>query len=348
MRKEETVRIEESATGGADVWSPNSSSSAVDHLVVMVHGILGSTANWKFAAAQFVRTIPDKVIVHCSESNMHKLSLDGVDVMGERLAMEIIEVVNKRHEIKKISFVSHSVGGLVARYTIGRLYRPADTDILNVENSKGTMVGLEAMNFITIASPHLGSRGNRQVPFLFGVTAIEKVAFHVIHWLFGRTGKHLFLSDNDKGKPPLLLRMINDHSDLHFMSALNSFRRRVAYSNVGYDHIVGWRTSSIRRKSELPMWEEPECKRYPHIVYQELSKGCVHSEDSIDVLVVDGKCDMLEEKIVTALTRFSWERVDVSFHNSRQRFDAHNAIQVSSLTLFQHQPSLPVVSLSTI
>jgi len=72
--------------------------------------------------------------------------------------------------MRKISFVAHSVGGLVARYAIGRLYRPPEkgstTDSCNEESkegSVGTIGGLEAMNFIAVATPHLGSRGNKQV-----------------------------------------------------------------------------------------------------------------------------------------------------------------------------------------
>jgi hypothetical protein len=60
---------------------------------------------------------------------------------------------------------------------------------------------------------------NIQVPFLFGVTAIEKIACCVIHFIFRRTGKHLFLTDNDDGKPPLLQRMVDDCGDLQFMYA---------------------------------------------------------------------------------------------------------------------------------
>jgi hypothetical protein len=98
---------------------------------------------------------------------MYKLTLDGVDVMGERLAQEIVEETNKRPQIRKISFVAHSVGGLVARYAIGRLYRPPKQTSQSSQNlnntNKGTIHGLEAVNFITVASPHLGSRGNKQV-----------------------------------------------------------------------------------------------------------------------------------------------------------------------------------------
>ncbi|CAA2978456.1 lipase YOR059C [Olea europaea subsp. europaea] len=75
--------------GGEDLFSCKQSDGSVDHLVIMVHGILGSARDWKFAAEQFVSKLPDKVFVHCSERNIAKLTLDGVDVMGERLAEEV-------------------------------------------------------------------------------------------------------------------------------------------------------------------------------------------------------------------------------------------------------------------
>ncbi|KAJ0970704.1 hypothetical protein J5N97_018663 [Dioscorea zingiberensis] len=331
--------VEETFNGGMDVLSSSDQkTSSADHIVIMVHGILGSTADWKFAADRFVRELPDKVIVHCSDRNMYKLTLDGVDIMGERLAEEVIEVINRRPEARKISFIAHSVGGLVARYAIGRLYRPprrkAGEDLSGDVGdgiSGGTICGLEAMNFITVATPHLGSRGNKQVPFLFGVIAIEKVASSVIHLIFRRTGRHLFLNDNDEGEPPLLQRMLDDCGELSFMSALRAFKRRVAYANVGYDHIVGWRTSSIRRNSELPKWKESLREKYPHIVYEEKSEGKNDDKCTMDSTTVSN-CDALEEELVTGLNRVPWERVDVSFHTSRLRFAAHSVIQVKHTT----------------
>lgn len=56
-----------------------------------------------------------------------------------------------------------------------------------------------------------------QVPFLFGFNTMEKVAAYVIHWIFRRTGRHLFLTDTDEGESPLLQRMIDDQGDLYFM-----------------------------------------------------------------------------------------------------------------------------------
>ncbi|XP_074372683.1 lipid droplet phospholipase 1-like [Apium graveolens] len=324
-----------SIDGGEDVFSSKQSDvSSADHLVVMVHGILGSTANWKFAAEQFVRMLPDKVFVHRSEKNMAMLTLDGVDIMGKRLAEEVFELIKQNPDLRKISFVAHSLGGLAARYAIGKLYGPCKTESegnLSAdagEESKGTIGGLVPVNFITVATPHLGSRGNKQVPFLFGVTALEKVAAGVSHWIFKRTGRHLFLTDDEDGKPPLLKRMVDDHEDCYFMSGLRSFKRRVAYSNAGYDHIVGWRTASIRRAVELPKWEDSVNEKYPHIVHEELCKAC-DDERGYHIPVGVDSLENLEEELVTGLSRVSWEKVDVSFHSSSiLRFAAHSVIQV--------------------
>lgn len=342
------VCSEEIVNGGDDVYSCKESDvSSADHLVVMVHGILGSSSDWKFGSEQFVKSLHDKVFVHCSERNMAILTLDGVDVMGERLAQEVVEVIKRKPGLRKISFIAHSVGGIVARYAIGRLYRPPrDENVENlptnasVQELEATIAGLEPINFITVATPHLGSRGNKQVPFLFGVTAFEKAAGQVIHWIFRRTGRHLFLTDDDEGKPPLLKRMLSDDGDLQFMSALHLFRRRVAYSNVGYDHIVGWRTSSIRRNSELPKWEDSLNEKYPHIVYEERCKA-YDSERLESVVVENNDLDLIEEELVTGLSRVSWEKVDVSFHSSRLRFAAHSVIQVKEF--YMHSEGADVI-----
>jgi len=178
------------------------------------------------------------------------------------LIIQVRQVVQRRRNLRKISFVAHSLGGLISRYAIGKLYEHpiGEEPRLNMykhsheedQYGGGKLAGLEPMNFITSATPHLGSRCNKQLPFLFGVPLLERTAAEAAHLIVGRTGKHLFLSDKDDEKPPLLVRMVEDCDDGKFMSALRSFKRRVAYANITYDHIVGWRTSSIRREHELP------------------------------------------------------------------------------------------------
>ncbi|XP_050373130.1 uncharacterized protein LOC126790822 [Argentina anserina] len=337
-------------SAGVDVFdaaaAANNNNAVPEHLVVMVNGIIGSASDWRYAADQFVKKLPDKVIVHPSECNSSRLTFDGVDLMGERLAEEVLAVVRKRSEVRKISFVAHSLGGLVARYAIGRLYEPSpkpeasgDNGICLIEGytnnltqsldqpNQGTIAGLQAMNFITVATPHLGSRGNKQLPFLCGLPFLERRASEAAHFIVGRSGKHLFLTDKDDGRPPLLLRMVNDSDDLKFISSLRAFKRRVAYANANFDHMVGWRTSSIRRQHELPKSNLLVIdEKYPHIVHvKQETFDDIHNnalsaaeEQNID----------LEEKMIRGLTQIPWERVDVSFQKSRQRLIAHNTIQV--------------------
>ncbi|KAL8493254.1 hypothetical protein ACS0TY_024465 [Phlomoides rotata] len=351
-KKERKVEVE-SADGGEDVFDAAAAEARVaDHLVIMVNGIIGSAADWRYAGEQFVKNLPDKVIVHRSECNPFRLTFDGVDKMGERLAEEVMDVIRRWHGVHKISFVAHSLGGLVARYAIGRLYglspRTESTSIPiyspngEAKTSSSTsqpdqfyeanIGGLEPVNFVTFATPHLGSRGHNQLPLLCGLPFLEKSASQTAHLIAGRSGKHLFLTDNDDGKPPLLLRMVNDSDDLHFMSALRSFKRRVAYANANYDHVVGWRTSSIRRQNELPKSNIlVNDLKYPHIVHIERSATeDVNSKASsaVGTQIID-----LEEEMITGLNQVCWERIDVSFHKSSQRYVAHNTIQVKSYWL---------------
>ncbi|KAA8535490.1 hypothetical protein F0562_030493 [Nyssa sinensis] len=351
-KKGQKVEVD-SANGGEDVFDAVSVEAKVgpDHLVIMVNGIIGSASDWRYAAKQFVKKLPDKVIVHRSKCNSSTLTFDGVDQMGERLAEEVLDVVGRWPEVKKISFVAHSLGGLVARYAIGRLYEllpkmeslgitgncssvdQSNNSVQGLEQRyEARIAGLEPMNFITFATPHLGSRGHKQLPFLCGLPFLERKASETAHWIAGRSGKHLFLNDIDNGRPPLLLRMVNDSGDLKFMSALRSFRRRVAYSNANYDHMVGWSTSSIRRHYELPKSNLlARDEKYPHVVYFE-PESTVYIHNKASPIVGDQTND-LEEEMIQGLTQVPWERVDVSFRKSTQRYVAHNTIQVNSYWL---------------
>ncbi|TMW88210.1 hypothetical protein EJD97_018899 [Solanum chilense] len=351
LKKGQKVKIE-SVNDGEDVFDAASARAKLqpEHLVVMVNGLVGSSADWRYAAEQFVKRLPEKIVVHCSECNYSMLTFDGVDRMGERLAKEVEDVIKRWPGVRKISFVAHSLGGLVARYAIGRLYEPPMktevaglnrsclvreenvSDQCHKQSSEETVAGLEPVNFITVATPHLGSRGHKQLPLLCGLPLLEKGALQTAHWIAGRSGKHLFLTDKDNGKPPLLLRMVNDSDDLMFMSGLRSFKRRVAYANANYDHVVGWRTSSIRRQDELPKSNlQIKDEKYPHIVNveQETTLDINHKLSSLE----GKKMADLEEEMIEGLTQVPWERIDVSFHESRQRYVAHNTIQVKTYWL---------------
>ncbi|KAM2925782.1 hypothetical protein FF1_043250 [Malus domestica] len=320
------------------------------HLIILVNGLIGSAENWKYAAKEFLKRYPEDVVAHCSECNSSMLTFDGVDVMGERLAEEVISVIKRHPSVQKISFVGHSLGGLIARYAIGRLYERNITGELSQENGEHRrdgvedpllkqkvqrkIAGLEPMNFITSATPHLGSWGHNQVPVFCGVKPLEKVAART-SWCLGRSGRHLFLTDRNDGKPPLLLQMVHDTEDLKFISALQSFKRRVAYANVRFDHLVGWSTSSLRRKKELPKLKNlSRDDKYRHIVNVETIKSPSPQEELPLEAIASGREKIdFEEEMIRNLTKMSWERVDVNFSGSKQRYLAHSTIQVKNTCL---------------
>lgn len=105
----------------------------------------------------------------------HEFSISSAN----RNLYQVISVVASKPFLQKISFVGHSLGGLIARYAIGILYEKAvpkcsleehgaceyhPVGVKSVdEKIKGKIAGLEPMNFITFATPHLGSRFHKQV-----------------------------------------------------------------------------------------------------------------------------------------------------------------------------------------
>ncbi|KAL1214194.1 hypothetical protein V5N11_034728 [Cardamine amara subsp. amara] len=293
------------------------------HLVVMVNGLIGSSQDWRFAAKQMLKKYPQDLVVHCSKRNHSTQTFVGVDVMGERLAEEVRSVIKRHPSLQKISFVGHSLVKDIG-------------DNCPIEEPKERIAGLEPVYFITSASPHLGSRGHKQVPLFSGSHALERLARRM-SWCLGKTGKHLFLADSDGGKRDdgkhlLLIRMVYDSRDLKFISALRCFKRRIAYANTSFDHLVGWSTSSIRHHNELPKLQRaPVSEKYPHIVNVEAAVTTSNRKEDRSGTNSNGFKNLdKEEEMIRELTKLSWERVDVSFRGTLQRFLAHNTIQVKT------------------
>ncbi|KAE8997911.1 hypothetical protein PR003_g11526 [Phytophthora rubi] len=149
------------------------------HLVVLQHGLLGSTHDF----ARFVEIFrspfqADELLLHTGESNATSFfqTYDGVDQGGERLADEIQQLAAKMPKLQKLSMIGHSLGGLYNRYCIGLLL------------SRGFFDNVEPVNFVTLATPHLGIRRPRR-----GAT---NVVFNALMpKIFSRTGAQLTLID---------------------------------------------------------------------------------------------------------------------------------------------------------
>eukprot|EP00252_Welwitschia_mirabilis_P026288 TRINITY_DN8553_c0_g1_i2.p1 TRINITY_DN8553_c0_g1~~TRINITY_DN8553_c0_g1_i2.p1 ORF type:complete len:378 (+),score=75.43 TRINITY_DN8553_c0_g1_i2:187-1320(+) len=349
-----------------------------DHLLVLVHGILASPSDWKYFESELKRRIGQNYLIYASADNSYTQTLHGIDVSGRRLAEEVRKVIAKTPSLRKISFVAHSLGGLFARYAIAILYREnqdlyhssGKTGLIlsdekpvaklqehNPKFPKATIAGLEAVNFITLATPHLGVRGKKQLPFLFGVPLLERLAPYVAQLVIRRTGRQLFLLDGKANRPPLLLLMASDCEHGKFISTLAAFRSRILYANVSYDHMVGWRTSSIRRESELIKPPKRSVDGYKHIVSAVYSPPVITDGPSYPPGTAEAKeaaqttpsseyaedyYDILEEQMIQGLQRVGWKKVDVSFHSAFWPFFAHNNIHVKQEWL--HYEGAGVVS----
>lgn len=346
-------------TRGKSPWGTTTLKNEPDHLLVLVHGILASPSDWIYVEAELKRRLGRNFLIYASSTNTYTKTFDGIDGAGRRLADEVIQVVQKTDGLKKISFLAHSLGGLFARYAVAVLYSASaaltdqsgdysctSSNLDKSSSKQGLIAGLEPMNFITLATPHLGVRGRRQLPFLLGVPFLEKLAVPMAPFVAGRTGAQLFLTDGKPNKPPLLLRMASDCEDGKFLSALGAFRCRTLYANVSYDHMVGWRTSSIRRERELVKPPRRSLDGYKHIVDVEYcppisssdgphfppeaakAKEAAQNEPSIKNTVEYH--EIMEEEMIRGLQQLGWKKVDVSFHSAFWPFLAHNNIHVKN------------------
>ncbi|KAK8936025.1 hypothetical protein KSP39_PZI013730 [Platanthera zijinensis] len=336
-----------------------------DHLLVLVHGILASPKDWTYAKAELKKQLGGKFLIYVSSSNTYIKTFSGIDGAGRRLAEEVLCVVQKTKSLKKISFLAHSLGGLFTRYAIailyssGSLYSSQHKDSIHSDDenpdkserisSLGQIAGLEPINFITLATPHLGVRGRKQLPFLLGLPFLEKLAAPLAPMLTGKTGRQLFITDGKPEQLPLLLRMTSDSSDLKFISSLAAFKNRVLYANVSYDHMVGWRTSSIRRESELIKPPQQSLDGYKHIVNvqycppissggprfpPEAAKAKEAAKNAPSTQNTAEYHDIVEEEMIHGLQRVGWKKVDVSFHSAFLPFFAHNNIHVKNEWLY--------------
>ncbi|MBA0723875.1 hypothetical protein Golax_004419, partial [Gossypium laxum] len=331
-----------------------------DHLLVLVHGILASPSDWTYAEAELKRRLGRNFLIYASSCNSHTKTFAGVDGAGKRLAEEVLQVVKKRESLKRISFLAHSLGGLFARYAVAVLYSESDssgTQSNNVTDSsdgnlqtstpsrQGMIAGLEPVSFITLATPHLGVRGRKQLPFLLGLPLLEKLAPPIAPFVVGRTGKQLFLTDGKPSRPPLLLRMASDCEEGKFLSALGAFRNRTVYANVSYDHMVGWRTSSIRREKELVKPPSQSLDGYKHVVDVdycppvssdgphfplEAAKAKAAAKNAPNIKNTAEYHELMEEEMIQGLQKLGWKKIDVSFHSSLWPFFAHNNIHVKN------------------
>ncbi|KAI5793167.1 putative serine esterase-domain-containing protein [Geopyxis carbonaria] len=201
-----------------------------DHLCVLVHGLWGNPSHWN----SLIDTVesrhgPTGLHILACKSNAGQYTYDGIETGGERVAREIEEALEEYGregvEIKKISIIGYSLGGLISRYAIGLLY------------SKGYFQRIRPVNYTSFATPHLGVR-----------TPLLGWHNHVWNVLGARTlsvsGRQLFLIDKFRGTDRPLLDVLADKNSV-FFKGLMMFENKALYANVVNDPSTCFYTAGI-------------------------------------------------------------------------------------------------------
>mmetsp|Transcript_13281 Transcript_13281/g.21795 ORF Transcript_13281/g.21795 Transcript_13281/m.21795 type:complete len:501 (-) Transcript_13281:324-1826(-) len=200
------------------------------HLIVVSHGLWGTASHVSFLGTRLKEHFGESAVVLLPRGNEWKQSMDGIDVCGERIANEVIAELKRFPTLKKFSIIGFSLGGLWSRYAVGVLYE------------KGILPSrLEPTNFITLASPHLGSRRTPR-------TAWNRVWNWGAETMFGNAGRQLVLEErypSDTKDPPRPLLLVMCDPDSPFLKGLASFKRRTVYANTVNDHTVPYCTASL-------------------------------------------------------------------------------------------------------
>ncbi|RMX67612.1 hypothetical protein DD238_001587 [Peronospora effusa] len=174
------------------------------HLIMLQHGLLGSKTDFARFMAIFDAHFPpeDFLYLHASESNASGFfqTYDGIDQGGERLANEIQKLTIQMPKLKKFSMIGHSLGGLYNRYCIGVLL------------SRGFFDKIEPMNFVTLATPHLGIRRPRR-------GATNAIFNALMQNIFSRTGAQLMLKDVATEETQVLSHSLKQCQDKTFHPA---------------------------------------------------------------------------------------------------------------------------------
>lgn len=191
-----------------------------DHLIILCHGLNGDHRELLYLE-RTINEISDCKVLN-SKKNDGELSKKGIKTCAEELAAEIREEVSSNPNLKKISMVGMSLGGLISRYAAKLLY---DAD-------ESTVAGLEPETFMCIASPFLGVKSNTFLP-------LPRFMERMVGYIIGDTGLDLFLMDSRKE----LIYDMNTAEE--YLQPLRAFKYRRLYAAIVNDFMVPLRTAAF-------------------------------------------------------------------------------------------------------
>lgn len=201
------------------------------HLLVFIHGLWGNYKHMNSLNTIFEKTLSghSELVYFAPRQNAMFKTFDGIEIVGYRTLMEICQFITgyKDGPITKISIVGYSMGGLIARFVIGKMYTEFDSVFKDIE----------PQIFLTLATPHLGvefyNPGNSASKGI-----LQSLIRNLGSRILGKSGREMFITNS---KNDILLKLTEDP----FLESLARFKWRAVIANVKNDRTVAFYTSYI-------------------------------------------------------------------------------------------------------
>jgi Putative serine esterase (DUF676) len=267
-----------------------------DHLVVLSHGIMGTGEDLGYLANLLEQS---GCSVLTSVSNEKLKSLGGLKTGGENLASEILKCVANNRNLKRLSVVGNSLGGLYTRYAMKLLFNASDK----------TIGGLKPNRFMSIATPHLGVQNWTFVDD-FGFTAPMFVKRLVSRSMLS-TGRDIFsMEDKNIEEETLLFKMATNEA---YLSPLRCFSDRRLYANLNRDFVVPLGTAAFMDKASVDNLRKVHNGESGIVTVLKIPATSPNTLISTDE---NGNCREEEESTDTMIGRLNdlgWDKVIVNF-----------------------------------
>lgn len=174
------------------------------HLFVVQHGMFGNSYFFNNFKKKLENAFHGSIVM-LPDKNNFLYSTFGTQICGNKLLESIEETLQKHPDCISISFIGHSFGGIISRYTIGKLYE------------KKFFETIKPLAYISISTPHAKVIGH------------HSLANFILNNCAGLTGKELF------GSTPMLEHLSDVNSS--YFKGLELFPIKILYGNLFNDDV---------------------------------------------------------------------------------------------------------------
>lgn len=274
------------------------------HLYVILHGLNGFASDLEILSEKIKANVGVELFV--PECNQGK-TWDGLE-NGARRIFNCVSSRIKKIGATHVSFIGCALGGLYARYLVGLLHQAK------------IIPAVKPVNFITIDTPHLGSRSSA-----FGFAQDVKTLLDKL--LLNQTGKDLMLiSRNGDDARPVLMELLDDM----YIEPLKCFQNLITYFNSG---VSDSNSCSIKKQSTVKSPEKTSKKS----VGVEEDRDC--GEPSQQLLAKNMSQEpvtepsSVEDQMLLSLNKLNWKRFII---NTREKMTETKSGWAMSSPILNH------------